>query len=201
MCQFIETLCVQRGKVQHLKYHQDRVNQSRREVLGIIEPLVLADIITVPDSLKQRERIKCRLLYSASVEEITLVEYQLRTIRSLRLLDHHTIEYPYKFANRDQINELFVRRGDADDILIVKQGLITDTSYSNVAFYDEKQWVTPHQPLLPGTCRARLLEEGVLVEKKVTPDDLAHFTHCSLINAMLPLGECKVTISDIRWYS
>lgn len=199
MCQFIETLCVQEGEGQHLAYHQMRVNRSRREVLGLNDVLMLQDLIRVPASLQQVVRVKCRIRYAATVEEITFTEYQPRVIRSLRLMTHDTVQYAHKFADRERINELFAGRGSADDILIVKQGLVTDTSYSNVAFYDGKQWVTPQQPLLPGTCRARLLDKGRLTEKNVTPDNLTHFSHCSLINAMLPLGECQIALSDIRW--
>jgi 4-amino-4-deoxychorismate lyase len=94
---------------------------------------------------------------------------------------------------------LFTQRQNHDDILIVKNGLITDTSYSNVAFFDGQLWFTPHQPLLPGTARARLLHEGCLQEAKITLTDLHRFEKCSLINAMLPLGECRVAVDNICW--
>ncbi|MGB3588105.1 MAG: aminotransferase class IV, partial [Tunicatimonas sp.] len=105
----------------------------------------------------------------------------------------------HKFADRKLINHLFAQRQGCDDILMVKNGLITDTSYSNVALYDGQQWFTPHQPLLPGTARARLLQDGRLQKAKISPSDLAQFKRCSLINAMLPLGECLVKVDSIRW--
>ncbi|MGD1891663.1 MAG: aminotransferase class IV [Cyclobacteriaceae bacterium] len=109
------------------------------------------------------------------------------------------MQYDHKFADRHLIIHLFAQRQSDDDILMVKNGLITDTSYSNVAFFDGQQWFTPHQPLLPGTSRARLLDEGLLQKAKITPNDLPQFEYCSLINAMLPLGERIVAIDDIRW--
>ncbi|MEO0333918.1 MAG: aminotransferase class IV, partial [Bacteroidota bacterium] len=126
-------------------------------------------------------------------------EYIPRTIRSLRLVVHDSIQYDYKFKDHRLINHLFAQRKGADDSLIVKNGLVTDTSYSNIAFFDGQQWFTPNQPLLSGTARARLLDASILYEREITPTDLPHFTHCSLINAMLPLSECVVSVDSISW--
>ncbi|MEM9832141.1 MAG: aminotransferase class IV family protein [Bacteroidota bacterium] len=197
MCRFIETLCIQRGEILHPYYHQQRMNHSRQQVLGIDQPLVLNQLLKVPEEWILIERVKCRIVYSKNIEEVTFAEYLPRRIRSLCLITHHNIQYDYKFADRRLINQLFSQRGESDDILIVKNGLVTDTSYSNVAFFDSQQWFTPHQPLLPGTTRARLLNEGVLKEREITPTDLSQFSHCSLINAMLPLGECMVHVNQI----
>jgi len=199
MCRFIETLCVRDGEIQHLPFHQARVDRSRQIVLKINQSLALDQLLQVPDEWKTVARVKCRLVYSTEIEEITFGEYIPRTIRSLRLVMHDTIQYDHKFADRCLINHLLDQRQGCDDILMVKNGLITDTSYSNVAFYDGREWFTPHQPLLPGTTRARLLSEGRLREAKITSNGLLEFESCSLINAMLPLGECLVAVDNIRW--
>ena len=199
MYRFIETLCVRKGKIQHLVYHQQRVDQTRRTVLGLDGQLSLNQLLQLPDEWKNIERVKCRIVYSSTLEESTFTEYLPRAIRSLRLVTHDTIQYNYKFEDRRLINHLFARRGAADDVLIVKDGIITDTSYSNVAFFDGQQWFTPHQPLLPGTARTRLLNEGILKEAEITPGDLSRLTHCSLLNAKLPLGECAMPDDNIGW--
>ena len=64
-----------------------------------------------------------------------------------------------------KLNSLFQIRQDKDDILIVKNGLLTDTSIANIALYDGNDWYTPLHPLLKGTKRAELLDKGVLKEK------------------------------------
>ena len=67
-----------------------------------------------------------------------------------------------------------------DDILIVKQGFITDTSYSNVLFYNGKEWLTPTHPLLKGTQRASLLDQEIIRVAEIRLEDLHHFKKVTL---------------------
>ena len=113
------------------------------------------------------------------------------------LVDGADIDYTYKSTNRDGLNLLRQKRGDADEILIVKHGEITDTSYTNVAFWDGAEWFTPVHPLLDGTYRASLIEKGILHEQMITLQDLGRFSKVSLINAMMNLGEMEVAVSEI----
>ena len=86
-----------------------------------------------------------------------------------------------------------------DEILIVRDGAITDTSYSNVAFFDGRKYVTPDTFLLNGTRRQYLLGTGVLTECRITPSDLGGFERVVLINAMLGIeDDLAVPIERIR---
>jgi 4-amino-4-deoxychorismate lyase len=78
-------------------------------------------------------------------------------IESLKLVEDNTISYRHKYSDRSHLLELMNMRGDCDDILIVKDGYITDTSFSNIVFFDGDKWVTPARPLLRGTMRESLL--------------------------------------------
>ena len=49
----------------------------------------------------------------------------------------------------------------------VKNGRLTDTSYSNIALFDGNRWVTPAHPLLKGTMRQSLIDKGLLKEKGI----------------------------------
>lgn len=113
-------------------------------------------------------------------------------IKSLLLVVDDVIEYGFKFQNRVALQQNFEKRGNADEVLIVKEGLITDTSYANVVFWDGSQWATPDKPLLKGTKRAQLLREGVIVEQKIRVEDLGAFTYVRLINAMLDFESTPV---------
>lgn len=76
---------------------------------------------------------------------------------------------------------------------------ITDTSYSNVAFFDGRKYVTPDTFLLNGTRRQYLLGAGVLTERRITPSDLGGFERVVLINAMLGIeDDLAVPIERIR---
>ena len=83
------------------------------------------------------------------------------------------------------------------DILIVKKGLITDTSYSNIILYDGKEWVTPESYLLNGVKRQYLLNGCMIKEIKVRPADLKNYQRVSLINAMLEPHDIEIDIDDI----
>jgi 4-amino-4-deoxychorismate lyase len=83
-------------------------------------------------------------------------------------------------------------RGDCDDILIIKKGMVTDSSYSNVVFKDlNGSWVTPSTYLLPGTRRASLLMRGEITECEIRSIDIGMYTELKLINAMLGLNDTE----------
>ena len=111
--------------------------------------------------------------------------YQMRMVASLRLVTSDKIDYSYKRTNREELNELFGRKGNADDILIVKDGYLTDTSIANIALYDGNSWYTPAHPLLRGTKRAELLDNQLIVEKDISWLQLDDYTHIMLFNAMI----------------
>jgi 4-amino-4-deoxychorismate lyase len=128
---------------------------------------------------------KCRVRYGPNPEGVEIEPYRPRAIRTLRLLLDNHVNYAYKYEDRRALERLFAQRAGCDDILIVKNGHITDTSYSNIAFFDGRHWVTPERPLLAGTTRARLLAEGALSEAPLRPSDLPAFHAFRLLNAML----------------
>jgi len=74
-------------------------------------------------------------------------------IRTLKVVPT-IIEYPYKYANRNAFDTLLQSHPDFDEIIIEKDGFITDTTIANLAFYNGTYWLTPEKPLLPGTMRA-----------------------------------------------
>lgn len=140
----------------------------------------LTDYLTDPPPTGRQ---KCRIRYSDRILSIDYTPYHPRKISTLTIVES-AIDYHYKYANRSALDRL---KADVptDDILIVQRGYLTDTSYSNLAFFDGEQWITPHTPLLKGTMRERLLQEGEIVEQAVTLKDLPHFHHIALTNAMI----------------
>ena len=95
------------------------------------------------------------------------------------------IEYSFKYANRDALNALLESNKDVDEVIIEKEGYLTDTTISNIAFLDGKQWVTPTKPLLEGTMRAKLIDERFLQTKQIKKEDLQNYSQVALINAMI----------------
>jgi 4-amino-4-deoxychorismate lyase len=69
------------------------------------------------------------------------------------------------------------------DIIIIKNGLVTDTSFSNICFYDGTRWLTPAKPLLKGTMRAYLLSKNLIIEKDISVEIIKSYKKLRFINA------------------
>ena len=178
--EFLETIRCEDGKVFHLRYHQLRYEDVLRS-LGCNEYKDLRTLIKPPE----KGLYRCRLVYTIEDIEIEYIAYKKRDVKTLKLVFDDTIEYSKKYADREKINELFERRDGADDILIIKNNRVTDTSIANVAFFNGKEWITPINPLLKGTTQVRLLEEGKIIAKEIFVDELSSFTGLALLNAMI----------------
>lgn len=186
MFPFIETIRIENGKLFNLEYHNDRMNATRKFVLGQNNLLDLADYI-MPESYLVRT--KCRVEYAETILNITYATYHIRPVSSLKLLTSDTITYAYKSTDRKVLNDFFSARENCHDILIVKEDLLTDTSIANIALFDGTNWLTPANPLLKGTKRAELISKQLIKEKDIHKKDLSMFSHIALFNAMIEWQE------------
>jgi len=181
----LETLPIRHAQLPDLRDHQARMNQARHQLYGLTEPLFLETAIQLPDSLDPALTYKCRVTYGEHIQKIEFEPYQPRPVHTLKLVQADPLDYAHKYSDRTAINNLFAQRGPADDVLMLRDGLLTDTSYANVALFDGTRWYTPARPMLPGTQRARLLRDDILQTTNIRPADLPDFQHIRLINAML----------------
>ena len=134
---------------------------------------------------------KLRVVYSVQIQRHQLTRYVVQPVRSLKLVHDDSIEYSHKYEDRSAIDALMAQRGSCDNILIVKNGCVTDTAYANIALYDGSEWFTPEMPLLAGTQRAALIAGGKLTERRIRTDDLKRYQSAVLINAMLRWGDTE----------
>ena len=196
MYQYIESLRVVDGHICNLAYHQQRMNKTRLEVFGQPTPLLLNDVfkgIKAPSGLA-----KLRFVYDeAGIHDISCTPYTRKNIHFLRLVTANDIDYRYKSVDRSALNQLKEKQGDCDEILIIRNNHITDTSYTNVALYDGKQWFTPSTSHLRGTMRQSLLDMGLLQERELLVSDLPNYKQISLFNAMMELGELVLPVNKI----
>lgn len=123
--------------------------------------------------------------------------YTIRPVTSLKLVTSDGLDYTYKSSNRQKLDELFKQKGDADDILIVRDGFLTDTSIANIALWNGEQWETPEAPLLEGTMRASLLGKEIIVPATIRPQDLSRYSLIRLFNAMIGFGEIEFPVSSV----
>jgi len=176
----LETIKIQDGKIFNLEYHQQRCDFSRHALFACDEPLDLDSLITAP----QKGLFRCRIVYDKKLHKIEYIPYQSKEIQTLQLVSSN-IEYTHKYENRDALNSLVKKYSHADDILIEKEGFIRDTSIANIAFYNGEKWLTPQNPLLRGTMRQKLLDEGFLEEKAIKKEEIPLYSHVALMNAMI----------------
>lgn len=185
MSRFLETLCIRNNKIQHLSYHQNRLNFTLNQHFPAAPPEInLSQVIKLPHDLKANHTYKCRVLYEKEVSSIEFHAYNPKRIQNFQLVKGDHLSYEFKYANREPIQKLLVA-STADEIIIVRNKKITDTSFSNIAFFNGNEWFTPGNPLLKGTSRCKLIEEGKIKTKEIAPIDLADFLYFKLINAML----------------
>ena len=183
MCRLLETIRVSDGLLQNITLHNERLNRSRRDIFKTGDDIDLTDYISVPQNL-MRGIIKCRVLYSKEITGIEFEPYIPHQVRTLKLVEANHLFYNYKYTDRRALSSLIDRRS-ADDILIIKNGNVTDISFANIVFTDGKEWITPDTPLLRGTMREWLLSKKIIYERRITARDIAYFSHFRLINAML----------------
>lgn len=184
MYRFIESLRVEQRRLMHHEWHERRMEQTLSHHYGVQPVINLQASIELPPELDDRV-YKCRIEYGAAIERVSFLLYEPKTVKTLRLVRDEAIDYSFKYEDRRVFNRLLSQREGADDILVVRNGCVTDTSFSNVIFFREGEWYTPDTFLLNGTCRQRLLAEGVIRETRITVDDLEQYSAIKLINALL----------------
>lgn len=199
MSPLFETVRAAGGEIFHAGRHNARMNASRRALFGAVKNLdlvpALSEALEGMVGAEGSGLLRCRIEYGRELGGISVTPYVPRTIRTLRLVEAGGIRYAHKFTDRRAIDSLLAAAG-ADEILMVRNGLVTDASAANVAFFDGASWLTPAAPLLPGTTRARLLEEGILRTDEIRASEIARFERVALMNAMLgfdPAGALPVS--------
>ncbi|HYQ57743.1 MAG TPA: aminotransferase class IV [Draconibacterium sp.] len=189
--QLLETIKCKDGKLYNLEYHQARFDVARMKYFPQAAKLNLESLIKIPEECI-KGLFRCRVVYAKQIEKTEFIPHQYRPVNSIHLIEDNNIEYSSKYINRKQLQKLYNQRGKCDDILIVQNNFITDSFTANPVFYDGEKWWTPDTPLLPGTQRARLIEENSITVCRITVDDLRKYKKMGLINAMQDMNDMPV---------
>ncbi|WP_109077343.1 aminotransferase class IV family protein [Aggregatibacter kilianii] len=185
-----ETLAIEQGKVCNIELHQQRYERSLRAFYGNKSAVVLSKVfqlaehIQVPQELNAEPLIRCRIDYNAEQIICRYFPYTRKTYRTFKPIVCDHIDYDLKYADRTLLNELLAQKGDCDEIIIIKNGYVTDCSIGNLIFRRGNQWFTPDTPLLEGTQRAKLLAQRRIKVRSILATDLDSFEEVRLINAL-----------------
>ncbi|MGE5394644.1 MAG: aminotransferase class IV family protein [Candidatus Saccharibacteria bacterium] len=197
MSPLVESIKLKDGVIYNMEYHQQRLNRSMKELFPVAAAVDLVKElagIQIPSS----GTYKVRVVYGPSIGRIEIEPYTLRSVNSLKVVYCNDIDYHLKFTDRQTLNDLYSQRENCDDIIIVKHGQITDSFSANLLFFDGQHWLTPDSPLLKGTQRQYLLDNGVIFERNITLNDLISFSKVGLINAMIDFDEMPIiNLKDI----
>jgi 4-amino-4-deoxychorismate lyase len=196
MSLLIESIKLLDGKYYNLFYHEQRMNRSLKMLCGV------QDTVDLEEYLKNIETpshglYKCRIVYDDRSWETEIIPYEVKPVNSLRIIEHDRISYEFKYHDRKAINRLFELRKNCDDVLIVKRGMVTDSSFANIAFRRGKKWYTPWSPLLKGTMRSKLLERNIIEEEEIRLKDIYNFEAFRLFNALLEFELPEQGLSNI----
>ena len=182
MSRFIESIKIEDQKAFLLDLHQKRVNQTFAH-FGKEGSIDLAKIFK---NLEHDEDglYKLRIVYDLDKKFTTqLIPYAIPEIDNFQLVENNSYDYSFKFEDRKEF-ERMKAKAKTEEIIVVKNNHITDTSYTNILFLKGKEWFTPTTYLLNGVMRQHLLHENKIKEIEITLQNIKEFSHFQLINAM-----------------
>jgi 4-amino-4-deoxychorismate lyase len=196
MSPLIETIRLVNGEFNNLEYHVQRMRRAWRELYDIDEPWDVREVLA-KSNRPTSGLYKCRLIYDTKVTEIAFEQYHVRNVNSLKMIIDNSIQYPHKFKDRKELDRSFKKREQCDDVLIIKNGQVTDTTYANILFKRGGEWFTPSSCLLQGTVRQRLIDNGKAHVEEIVVSQISRFEKFKLINSMLLDEGPEVSVSHI----
>lgn len=182
MSQFIESIKVEDQKAFLMEFHQKRVNDTFAHfgAQGSI------DLEKIFKSLEHDEDglYKLRIVYDLNRNfKHQMIPYAIPEIENFQLVENNSYDYSFKFEDRKEFEKMKTK-AKTEEIIIVKNNHITDTSYTNILFLKGETWYTPTTYLLNGVMRQHLLKEKKIKEAEITLQNIREFTHFQLINSM-----------------
>ena len=182
MLRFIESIRVEDQKIYLADLHQKRVNDtfSHFGKAGTLE------IGKIYKALNHEENglFKFRIVYALDGSFRTqMIPYAIPEIDDFQLIVNNSFDYSFKFEDRKELEKM-KSSAKAEEIIIVKNNHITDTSFSNLLFRKSKEWYTPNTFLLNGVMRQYLLKNKKIKEAEITLQNLSDYSHFQMINAL-----------------
>lgn len=179
---YFETIRCEDFEIFNLEYHNKRVAKTIGLNINLQEYIY-------PIS---NELLRCKVIYNKNeIIDVSYFPYKKREISSFKIIFDDTIEYSKKYLNREKLDEHFCKKEDCDEVIIVKNGVVTDTSIANIAIFYENRWISSKNCLLDGTCKQRLIEEKKLIEKNISLEMLKNASQIALMNAMIDFDVIK----------
>lgn len=186
MFRFFESISIRDGIPQNLYYHQLRIDHTFKQFYPKIDSPHLEYLIS--KNVQARfPLVKCKFSYNETSHQFFCLAYNPKTYKKFHLIHDNQLSYNFKYIDRMCFDQYLRTIPSDHQLLIVKNEYLTDSSLSNLAFYDGYRWLTPQDPLLKGTMRASLIADWKIHEEAIQLKHLSLFKKFKLINAMNPL--------------
>lgn len=180
--EYFETIKCENFKIYNLEYHEDRIYKT------IGKKIKLENYIKPMES----NLLRCKFIYNEEkILDTQFYHYKPKEIRSFKIVYSDNIIYNKKYLNRQNIDKLLLKKENCDEIIIVKNGIVTDTSIATVAVKLNKQWIVSKNTLLFSTTKNRLLNEKKIKEKDINIEMLKQAKQIAVLNAMVDFFEIK----------
>jgi 4-amino-4-deoxychorismate lyase len=189
MSRFIETLRVENGRISLLSYHKGRVERTQSHFgfqAGIDWEKWEENALMWP---KNQGIAKLRIVYGVEGYKGEFLPYAPLQIEKLHLVEASSWEYSYKYEDRTFLENTKKGFADNEEVLLCKAGLIAESSFANIVFWNGEKWITPLDVFLEGTRRQFLLDQGKVEARRIQANELRTFSHWQLINALRDLDE------------
>ncbi|WP_294300938.1 aminotransferase class IV [uncultured Chryseobacterium sp.] len=187
MSQFIESIKVEDQEIFLLEFHQKRVDNT----FAHFGKEGSVDLAKIYKHLEHDEDglFKLRIVYDLDKKIRTqMIPYAIPELNDFQLVENNSFDYSFKSEDRKELERMKMK-AKAEEIIIVKNNHITDTSYSNLLFKKGKEWFTPSTYLLNGVQRQNLLKHKKIKETEITLQNLKEFSHFQMINALNDFDE------------
>ncbi len=187
--ELIETMLVTNSNIKNFKYHLKRVENTFKFFKWKFNQKEW-EKLKEKFTFKQKP-LRVRVTYNQfGIKEIELFDIKKREFKKFKTIDIN-FNYSFKYKNRKNFENLYQKYPNFDEFILVKNGLITDTTISNLAFFTGKEWLSPKNPLLKGTVREKLLNEKKIKLTDIHKADLKYFKKIAMINAILGFREIE----------
>lgn len=190
MFRFFESISIIDGIPQNLNYHQIRIDHTFKQFYPKMQSHHL-DYLISKNVHARFPFVKCKFSYNETAFQFFCLAYKAKCYKKFHLVYNDQINYEYKYIDRSCFDQYLRIIPSDHQILIVKNEMLTDSSLSNLTFYDGYRWLTPATPLLKGTMRASLLADWKIHEESIQLKHLNLFKKFKLINAMNSLDSAN----------
>ncbi len=191
MTRLIESIRIYNGCAELLARHQQRVKSAYLHIFNSTSPLALNKIIALsppPGS----GLYKLRVEYEENSFEMEYIPYSTPEFRGYRLVNIPSdFDYRFKYADR-ALFDLITRETEPGMLpILVRDGMITDSTFTNLVFRKGDTLFTPITPLLKGVQISKLIDDGSVKPSIIAQADIKLYDEIIPTNAMNPLGEMR----------